>query len=179
MPYAYTIDAGGLQPGASVTITLPYDPTQIPSGYTTADLTMTYFNGTSWVTLPATVDTVNHLVTVVVTHFSWWAVVLTDHTPTPGTSVKNNGKPLLYPNPATTAFVKIQLNLAGTSDVKLQIYTTAYRKVRDMTVQQVSAGSDVTLDLVDKTNAPLGNGLFYVVVTTNQGKSVLKLLIFR
>ena len=63
--------------------------------------------------------------------------------------------------------------------MKLQIYTTAYRKVRDMTLQQVPAGSDVTLDLVDKTNATLGNGLFYVVVTTNQGKSILKLLIFR
>ncbi len=183
MPYAYTIDAGGVPLGASVTITLPYDPTLIPAGYTPADLTMTYFNGSSWITLPATIDTVRHTVTVVVNHFSWWGVAFRDHTPTPTHTPLPGGtppKPVVYPNPATDSNpVHIRLNTTVVSDVKVQVFTTAYKKLQDFTVSNVPAGGDVALALMDKWNATLANGLYYVVVTTSQGKFVQKLLILK
>jgi hypothetical protein len=99
-------------------------------------------------------------------------------TPTPTTA--NGSKPVLYPNPVKgPGPVKIQLNLTTASDVKLQIYTVSLRKVQDLTIPQVPVGVDVTLNLVDKAGAPLANGLYFVAVTTNQGKFILKLLIFR
>ena len=184
MPDVYLIDSAGLEPqaGMSVTITLPYNPANIPTGYTAADLTISYFNGTNWVTLTGTVNTVNDTITIITNHFSWWAVVVQQHTPTPtpGISAGNGSKPVLYPNPVKDSGpVKIQLNLMANSGVKLQICTTSFRTVRDVTIPQVLAGAYVTLDLVDKANAPLANGLYYVEVTTNQGKSILKLLILR
>jgi hypothetical protein len=179
----YLINSGGVEPqaGASVTITFPYNPADIPAGQTAANLVVTYFDGANWISLPTTVNTTNQTVTVVTNHFSWWAVVVSLNSPTPTPVVQpgNGLKPVLYPNPATSGQVKIQLNLTATSDVKLQVYTTAYRKVRDVTIPTVAAGTDVNLDLVDKANATLADGLYYVVLTTNQGKSILKLLIMR
>ncbi len=181
LPHVYLIDAGGMepQPGSSVTISLAYDPAEIPSGYGEADLTMTYFDGSSWITLPAVLDVANHVVTVVVDHFSWWAVVVQQQTKTPTPSIAPD-KPVLYPNPVRDEGpVKIQLNLLGTSDVKLQIFTTSLRKVRDLTIPQVAKGLEISLDLVDKANVGLSNGLYFIVVTTQRGRSIHKLLVLR
>ncbi len=181
LPNVYVIDAGGLepQPGSSVTISLSYDPVLVPAGMLESDLTLTYFNGSSWITLPAAVDTGNHVVTVVVDHFSWWAVAVQKKTKTPTPSL-SSGKPVLYPNPVRDEGpVKIQLNLLGTSDVKLQVYTLSMRKIRDLTVPQVPKGVEVSLDLVDKANTSLSNGLYYIVVTTDRGRSIHKLLVLR
>ncbi len=75
--------------------------------------------------------------------------------------------------------MKIQLNLISISDVRLQIFTTVSRKIRDITIPQVAAGMDATLDLVDKAGDPLANGLYFVAITTSQGKLVQKLLILK
>jgi hypothetical protein len=61
----------------------------------------------------------------------------------------------------------------------LQVYTTAYRKVRETAYSNVRPGTAVTLELIDKTGTPLSNGLYFVNVLTPQGKSVLKLLVLR
>ena len=180
MPDVFHIDAGGLEPqsGASVTITLPYDPASIPSGYTPADLAIAYFNGTSWVTLPTTVNTTDDTVTVVTNHFSWWAVVLRLHTPTPAAGVGNHYE--LYPNPATGGQVSIVVpNGVGSGDLKIQIYTVGYRKVQDLVIPQVVSGSTVTLRLLDKAGVQLSNGLYYLVVDGIQGKAILKLIALR
>jgi len=38
---------------------------------------------------------------------------------------------------------------------------------------------EVSLDLVDKANTSLSNGLYYIVVTTDRGRSIHKLLVLR
>jgi hypothetical protein len=89
--------------------------------------------------------------------------------------------PVVYPNPADgTVPVRLRPpSYYGTSDVKVQIFTLAFRKVQDKFYSQVPAGTDCPLELVDKSNKPLASGLYYVVVHTSSGRSIAKLLILR
>jgi hypothetical protein len=91
------------------------------------------------------------------------------------------GVPVLYPNPATGAGpVSIQLpTYPGTAKVTLQVFTTAFRMVNTLSYDNQAGGSNVALPLTDRNNRPLANGLYYVVVQTPAGKSILKLLILR
>jgi hypothetical protein len=182
MPYAYIIDAGGLEPqaGSSVTIALPYNLSDIPSGYTEVDLTLAYYDGTSWVTVPSTVNTVNHTVTAVVDHFSWWAVVLRLYpaTPTP-TPYKFNASPIVFPNPSDGKPVKVVPPITSVSDVKVQVLTLSFREVYEQTFLIVQPGTSLTIPSADQWNKPLANGLYYVVVTTPHDRYLGKWLILR
>ena len=175
----YFIDTDGVEPlaGSSVTITFPYSPSDIPSGETAADLEVIYYNGTAWVNLPTIVNTSTQTVTVVTDHFSWWAVVLPQSTPVP---TANHQAPVLYPNPVKHSDpVLIHLNTGIVSDVKVQVYTLSFRKIEEFTVPHVAAGGDVVLELADKWNSALSNGLYYVRVTTAERTSTLKLLVIK
>jgi hypothetical protein len=179
LPYAYLIDTQGVEPlpGMSVTITLPYDPASIPAGYTVADLRISYFDGTNWLSFVPVVDTVNDTVTMVTDHFSWWAVTVYKHTPTP---MPSGNSPAVYPNPAMGSQVQVFApGQTGNFDMRIQVYTVGSRKVQDLTVSNVKAGSPVTLDLLDKSGVRLSNGLYYLLVTTPQGHTTLKLLVLR
>jgi hypothetical protein len=43
----------------------------------------------------------------------------------------------------------------------------------------VETGASVSLNLTDKGNKPLASGLYYVVVETDQGRSIAKLIVVR
>lgn len=88
-------------------------------------------------------------------------------------------KPVLYPNPVTGGDVTLNPDLKATSDVTVTIFTTAFRKVNVENYPQVPAGATVLVTLTDRTGKPLANGLYYVMVQTNQGRNILKLLILR
>ncbi len=98
-------------------------------------------------------------------------------TPTPGPS---GGVPVLYPNPVSGPDpVTIQLpNYPGVGKVTVQVFTTAFRTVKEFSVTQ-AGGSVVSLPLSDQRGSPLANGLYYVAVTTPNGRSIMKLLILR
>ena len=182
MKDVFIIDAGGEEPqaGSSVTITLPYDPAGIPGGYTAADLALSYFDGTGWMTLPASVDAVNHTISVVVDHFSWWAVVMRVHTPTPTSTPYSSTKiPILFPNPSDGRPVNVLPPLTKSSDVKVQIFTVSFRKVNEFGFPHVQPGATVSIPLTDMGNKPLASGLYYVVVITDEGRSIAKLMIIR
>ena len=98
------------------------------------------------------------------------------YTPTSG-----NVSPIIYPNPST-GLGQVQVYvpwLTKTSDVKVQIFTASFRKVKETIFPKVLPGVGVTLTLTDQGNTPLANGLYYIVVTTAQGRGVAKLLIIR
>jgi hypothetical protein len=64
--------------------------------------------------------------------------------------------------------------------VTIEVFTTAFRRVNEITLFNVPAGlNDIALPLTDREGAPLANGLYYVVVQTPQGRFVTKLLILR
>jgi flagellar hook assembly protein FlgD len=90
--------------------------------------------------------------------------------------------PVLYPNPVMgSGPVSLQVVLQNPADsVDIKVFTIAFRKVTEQTESQVPAGvSTFAVDLKDKTGVPLANGLYYMVVKTPQGRTVLKLLILR
>jgi hypothetical protein len=77
--------------------------------------------------------------------------------------------------------VKLNIPSLGVpTDVKVQVFSESFRKVRDLTYQRVNPGSDITLDLVDKAGTSLSNGFYYLAVTpSGQGRSILKLIVTR
>jgi hypothetical protein len=86
----------------------------------------------------------------------------------------------IFPNPAHGATVEIlPAAYTGVSNVRVEVYTVAFRKVQDTTYSSVSSGMPVELNLVNKWGDPLANGIYYLVVTTKGGKSTGKLLILR
>ena len=89
--------------------------------------------------------------------------------------------PVVYPNPADgTVPVRVRPPAyLGVSNVKVRMFTLAFRKVQENTYLQVPAGTDVPINLMDKWGKPLASGLYYVVVNTSQGRTIAKLLILR
>jgi len=69
-----------IEPGASYTITIPYDESALPQGVEEADLALYYWDGSDWVKEPTSVvDTIANTITATPDHFSLWsALVETD-----------------------------------------------------------------------------------------------------
>ena len=72
---------------------------------------------------------------------------------------------------------------AGTADVKVEIFTTAFRKVQEMPFSNVQLGmasNGISVPMTDRHNDLLASGLYYVVVTTspssNSGGRALHLI---
>ncbi len=179
---AYLINTQGQEPqsGISVTITLPYNPALAPSNPTTANMALSYYNGSQWVVLtPIAVNTTNDTVTVVTNHFSWWAVVLRQNTPTPAPASPAGNDFQLYPNPARGTQVNIYVpGQGGPGNLKVEIFTIGFRRAQEATISNVVPGASIDLELRDKAGVTLSNGLYYVVVTTPEGERfILKLLV--
>lgn len=101
-------------------------------------------------------------------------------TATPTASPKGNNGVAVYPNPATGPAVSVlPPAYSGVSDVQVEIFTLAFRMVQDETFHSVPSGMPVTVELTDKSGAPLANGLYYIVVTVDGHRSVGKLLLIR
>jgi hypothetical protein len=90
-------------------------------------------------------------------------------------------KALIYPNPSDDSGpVRIYVPLTGTTDVKIRVYTTAFRKVQELDYSALAPPDPkLILPLVDKWGVKMANGIYYVVVTTNQGRYFAKWLILR
>jgi hypothetical protein len=88
---------------------------------------------------------------------------------------------VLYPNPVkgTDQVTVLPPTFSGVSDVRIQVFTLAFRKVLDNTNRGMVSGQGIPIPLVDSYNDPLANGLYYVVVTTNEGRKIGKLIVLR
>jgi hypothetical protein len=98
-------------------------------------------------------------------------------TSTPTLFGKTN--PVIYPNPSDGRPVNILPPLTKVSDVKVQIFTLAFRKVNETMFSQVQPGVRVTVNLTDFSSKPLANGLYYIRVITDEGRMIAKLMIIR
>ncbi len=86
----------------------------------------------------------------------------------------------IYPNPAPGPTVEIlPSGYTGLSNVRIEIFTISFRKVRDENFPSIPSGTAVTLTLTGRGGAPLANGLYYGLVTTKAGSTIGKLLILK
>jgi hypothetical protein len=61
----------------------------------------------------------------------------------------------------------------------VKVYTVAFRLVQERTYDNIPSGTSVPLELTDRWGTPLASGFYYVVVETNAGRSIGKLLVLR
>jgi hypothetical protein len=101
-------------------------------------------------------------------------------TPTVTPNAPSTAKLVIYPNPSNGESVQVMPPAySGTASVKIQIFTTAFRKVQQKIYSPQVYGLPLTLMPVDNQGSPLASGLYYVVVTVNNSRSIGKLLILR
>ncbi|HVZ79949.1 MAG TPA: kelch repeat-containing protein [bacterium] len=67
----------------TVTLTLVYDPGEIPGGYSAGQLQAAYYNGSTWVDVASGLDETNHTLTVVTDRITDFGVFIHLLTPTP------------------------------------------------------------------------------------------------
>jgi len=87
--------------------------------------------------------------------------------------------PIVYPNPTSGQPVNLRLPLKQVSDVTVQIFTLAFRKVWQQNFPQVAPSTALSVPLSDASGTQLANGLYYIVALTSEGTYKTKLLILR
>ena len=73
--------------------------------------------------------------------------------------------------------MNVDVPLSAPAPVRVEIYTIAFRKVLDETFPNVQPGSPIPLELKDRRGTALADGIYYVVVTTDGHRYVVKLLV--
>jgi hypothetical protein len=100
---------------------------------------------------------------------------------TPTATSAANVQAVLYPNPVPGDSFNIQVTgMTSTDKVDVQIQTTAFRRVNELTFHSQGPGT-VTLAIpaTDASGAALANGLYYVIVRTQGVRIILKLMVMR
>ena len=166
---------------ATPTPTIPHTPTSTPSNTSTGTATFSA-SPTPSMTPTATLTSSR---TSTPTASATASPTLTP-TPTsnaaPPTSTPsgNGGGVVLYPNPSDgTQPVSITLSLSAPANVKVAIFTTAFRKVQEKSFPNQPVGVPVSIVLDDWKGVPLASGLYYVVVSVDGQRTIAKLLILR
>jgi len=143
-------------------------------------------NGTYQLSLTGMAGTNGQPVNFTGVPYTGATVTIATLTPTPSSTMTStatpnrNAAPIIYPNPVTGPTVNILLPAyTGTEDVRVEIFTTAFRRVQDTTFPNQPGEVAVSLKLTDRFGAPLANGLYYVVVIIDGHRSIAKLLITR
>jgi hypothetical protein len=100
-------------------------------------------------------------------------------TATPTGSI--NAQPIVYPNPVTGGSVHIHLLLPSSSNITVEIFTSAFRMVRKIFFPAQPVGVDVVVNLTDNSGVSLADGLYYISVSTplSSSRKITKLLILR
>ena len=164
-------------PTASLTATASATPTPSPS------LTVTRTTTSTATTTPTNTLANTATATSTPTSTPSWTPTFTPsylYTFTPSPTPAGNRGVVIYPNPSNgTEPLLVSVPLAVPSDVKVQIFTTAFRKVQEQDYPSQPVGVPVSIALSDREGVPLASGLYYVVVTMPQGRSIGKLLILR
>jgi len=71
---AYSFTPAGAIFNPAATMTLQYDTSSVPAGVSESSLYIAYWTGSAWQSLSSTVNTTNHTVSAVVSHFTIFAV---------------------------------------------------------------------------------------------------------
>ena len=101
-------------------------------------------------------------------------------TPSPTPAFPNDSEGEIYPNPARGDSVELLPPAhSGTEDVRVGVYTVAFRKALERTFSGLPPGGAANMELKDWMGNPLPNGLYYVAVSAGSRRSIVKLLVIR
>lgn len=86
----------------------------------------------------------------------------------------------MYPNPAQGEEVTVSFFVNEKSTMRLEVYTTAYRKVLSLSLGERTRGSHLeVLPLRDAYGKRLSNGLYYVVLRSIDRRLIGKMIVLR
>jgi hypothetical protein len=97
------------------------------------------------------------------------STVTSTGTPTRTKTPETEKTPVLYPNPSSGDPISVYVPGNGVANVKVEIFTTAFRKVQEKDFPNVLLGTNNNnprVEMTDKWGDPLASGLYYAVVTT-------------
>ena len=97
------------------------------------------------------------------------ATVTATGTPTKTKTPSTAKTPIIFPNPSTGDPISIYVPGNGIAHVKVEIFTTAFRKVQEANFDNIPLGvmgSAPRVPMTDKSGDLLASGLYYVVITT-------------
>ncbi|XUW99379.1 MAG: fibronectin type III domain-containing protein [Dehalogenimonas sp.] len=85
---AYELGPNGVTFNPAITLTFNYNDADLPSGARETDLYIAWWDGTQWVKLIGTVNTTANTVSVQVTHFTSYALLIPSSPPVPTPTLK-------------------------------------------------------------------------------------------
>jgi beta-glucanase (GH16 family) len=156
---------------ASLTATLSPTPTSSTTPSATASLTLTATptNSATSLLLATPTFTPSATSTFIPASTASW-------TPTPSGPSEIS----IYPNPVFGPTVNVlPPAYSGLSDVRVEIFTTAFRKVQDEAFPNLPPDTAIEVQLKDNWGKPLADGLYYLVVLVDGGRSIGKLMVLR
>jgi hypothetical protein len=87
---------------------------------------------------------------------------------------------VIYPNPATgPGPVFLSVPLTAAADVQATLYSSAFRRLNSFSWTNVTPGTPLPIPLTDRLGNPLANGVYYLVVTAQGKRWIVKLMILR
>lgn len=164
----------------TITATFTVSATVTPTPTSTDSLTMTPTSSFSSTATSSATQTPTSTISMTPTSFITVTVTLSA-TATPSSTVSANPTPGLYPNPVGgSGITRLLIGFDKPHDyVTVKVFTTAFRKVFEDSVNYVSAGNfQLTLN-TSQFHGQAANGIYYVVVTTPTNRWVLKMLVLR
>ncbi|MGB2842387.1 MAG: Ig-like domain-containing protein [Halobacteriota archaeon] len=110
---AYDCGPGGTTFNPPIDLVIGYDPADIPAGFTESDLVIRMWDGTAWIDLDTSIDTVAHTATAKVSHFTIFGLFAAPPvapppvTPTP--TVMPTATPTVTPTPTPSPIPRIRM----------------------------------------------------------------------
>ena len=147
----------------------------IPSGSNSSLLQVSYYNGTAWTTVPATVDTVHDTATALVNHFSTWGVILCQSTPTPtstATNTSTNTATSTATSTSTSTFTATATNTATATPTNTPTLTATNTSTPSATSTATNTATNTVTNTATYTATPTATNSTTntaTVTTTNTG----------
>ena len=73
----------------------------------------------------------------------------------------------------------MRLPLSSVSDVRVRVYTTAFRLVNSLSFENVQPGQDVDIPLTNKWGSALASGVYYLSVNAGGKHWTVKFMVIR
>ncbi|MBI4376307.1 MAG: hypothetical protein HY549_07635 [Elusimicrobia bacterium] len=162
----------GMRFQKAVTLELPYDPANLPEGWTEANLAVHYWNPAKgdWETLESSVDTQARVVRAQTEHFSLYQVFAAPQAPSVAAGELAFGEVYAYPNPARRGRNPVIHVEAGSADsVQIRVYDSAGELKHSAELSGPRSAFEYAWDV-----GGAGSGVYIFVVNASKGGSSIR-----